>query len=195
MKKLLTMMTLALSFLLVFGLAGCGKKELQEEITINDLYQQGFYPTISSFSGEDTLWKAYYTKDGDWTKTYYVEIPMTEDQNNELYEIVSDEAYQELICAKENITITDASDKVPAADVYEKYVGKSLADLQADGYDYCGATEGQDGYVIGQFSKPGEYVFDFELNEPTTFDEFCADDVDFSALTVKTITFAGFEWE
>lgn len=202
MKKFLTLMTMLLSLLMVFGLAGCSKKEEAAGLTLNDLYEQGFYPTTTSFSVSDDAkegtWKGYYTKDGDWSKPYCVEISMTEEQNNELYEIVSDEEYQRLLCEKENIKIEDVSDKVPAADTYEKFIGKPVADLQAEGYELTGTLGAEDDSVILEFSKPGEYVYYIQLDQPVVYAQFDEANIDFATWndwTIKSIEFKGFAFE
>lgn len=192
MKKMRTVMTLVLALLLVLSVVGCGKKEEAPEITIDQLYEQGYELNASGLAGDEGTWQAYYVKDGDWQTPYLVEIPMTQDEVSEIFEAETDEDAKAIICGKENITITDKSGDVPAEDTLNEYVGKSLADLEEDGFYEYSASEDEEGNVVVDYAKNGNIVIRLSLSEAMTFDEYYSEDVDHSQLIVETVTFAGF---
>lgn len=191
MKRMIKLMTIMFSFIMILGMTACGKKEAASGITIKDIYDQGYRLNASSLSGDVGTWKAYYIKDGDWSKPYLVEVTMTQDECSEITD-ADDEKAEELLSAKKDVKITDVSDKVPAQDEIDKYVGKSLKELDDEGYYVCGSTEDEDGNAIVDCTKNGEYQLKIKLNEAITWSDFNEDNVDYSTLTVKEVEFAGF---
>lgn len=192
MKKFLNLFILTLSVLVVFGMVGCSKKEETTEMTIDKLYAEGYCVNMSSLSGDVGTWKAYYVKDGDWSSPYLVEIPMSQDQFNKLFEAETDEDQQKMICSMKDIKITDMKAQVPPKDKIDQYVGKTLSEVEEAGYFVSGSTEGEDGNVLVDCTKEDEYVIKVTFNESITWDEFESGNVDYSTLTVKEATFAGF---
>lgn len=208
MKKLVTVAALAVSTLMVFSMAGCSvnietkntptestETVAPKDMTIDGLYDEGYRIQTSSLSDEDGTWKAYYVKDDNWSNPYLVEAPMTQEEVNEIYEAPFEEDAKELLSSKEDLTITNVSDQVPDKKEFDKYVGKKLSDLQAEGYEVSGYTDRDNDNVVVEFSKPGEYGIAVKLNEKMSFDDFGADNVDYSKLTVKDAEFAGFSLE
>lgn len=192
MKKWFVMITMALSFLMVLGMAGCDKKEEDTGMTIDKLYAEGYSLNMSSLDGDVGTWKAYYIKDGDWSQSYLVEIPMSQDEFNELFNAETDEEQQKMICSMQDIKITNMKDQLPAEDEINKYVGKTLSEMEEEGYYVSGSTDGEDGNVLVDCTKEDEYVINVAFNEDMTWEQFNEDNVDYSKLTVKEARFAGF---
>lgn len=197
MKKRIILATVALSTLVALGMAGCNKKEETEkkttsDITIQQLYEKGYSFNTGTRNEDDGVWKAYFTKDNDWQHPYLVEIPLSNDEYDEMSEKIAAGEEEKAVCSQKDISITDKSDEVPDEDQFKEYVGKPLSKLVDDEYFVFGNQEDEDGNLVIECSKPGEYSLAVIVNEKISFDDFNNDLVDYNQLTVKEVKFAGF---
>lgn len=191
MKNMWKLATLLTALFIILGIVGCSKQEEDSAMTVDALYEQGYTLDCSSYADQGP-WKGYFVKDQNWEQPYLVEIPMTQEEVDEIYASASDEDTQKMICSKSDIKVTDMSDQVPAKDAFDKYIGKSLLDLEDDGYFVTGSVELEDGNVEVECSKTVEYRITLTFNEAVTFEQFDSGSVNHSDLTIKEIKFKGF---
>ena len=132
MKKFAVML-LGLAMALV--LAGCGSQASNE---ITALYDEGY--SLKMSTSDETTWSGLFWKDESWEGAKLVKAAMSSKQCEDYQEIEFDDeaAQKKFLGGLSDVTVTDISDKVPTEGDFAAYIGKTFADLEADGYERTG---------------------------------------------------------
>lgn len=144
MKKIVTML---LAFVMVMALASCGAKPAGEN-EISRLFAEGYQCTMSG--SDEHSWKGIFEKEDAPETAYLVMATMTSKAHKALDKISfgdeeSEQEYRAILGSLPNVTVTDISDQIPSQEELNAYVGKTLGDLEDDGFVNCG--DFQDGDV------------------------------------------------
>ena len=191
MKKLITMLWCLLT---VLALAGCGGQEGNE---LAALFEEGYEVTSTSFY--ETSWTAILQKAGGWDSVYLANAAMTEQQSEDYMNInLEDEDYEAKLAKEKaflgqlaDVTVTDITDRVPSQETLDAFIGRTVGDLEAEGYGRSGyADDGKAGYVYLFFDGP-EYCLDVTPAEAVdSLDNYSENDL--RGLTIAGVRFSGF---
>lgn len=139
MKKLTATILL---FVLLLTLAACGITKPAAKNEITDLLDQGY--ECRGWTADETMWRGMFQKGDSYDEILKVTLPMTAEQYekfNDLFEADDGEAKQ--MAYLETLTgveVTDISDMVPTQEELDAYVGKTMGDMEADGFENTGWT-------------------------------------------------------
>lgn len=139
MKKLTATILL---FVLILTLAACGITKPAAKNEIADLLDQGY--ECRGWTADETMWRGLFMKGESYDEILKVTLPMTAEQYekfNDLFEADDGEAKQ--MAYLETLTgveVTDISDMVPTQEELDAYVGKTMGDMEADGFENTGWT-------------------------------------------------------
>lgn len=197
MKKLLKyFVTLCLSFTLC-AVVGCSKQSSYKEYTsVIDLSNDDYSSTQSTWDPETNAFKSEYINDGH-DSFYFVEATMTESQYDELNNInieAEDEdeinvQTAELLDSLDDLKITCQNDNIPDDDTFSQYIGKTLGELDENGYCSFNTRVNDEGYY--EFYRYNdEYVLliqsDEKADDPSVLPE------DDTVIEIKDISFYEF---
>lgn len=140
MKRIITIL---LAITLLLNLSGCNKTT-----ELDKLEEQGYSRTM--FVMQDNKWCGLYEKEND-AKKYKVDIELSNSQVDEYNKISFDDEQAEqkqnaIIKKTKNIVVTDISNVVPTQTELDKYIGKTLGDLETDGFENTGWIQNEDSY-------------------------------------------------
>lgn len=195
MKKLITML---LAALMLLSLAACGSKaedtpadDASDRNEITDLFDEGYICTLSS--ADETQWKGVFQQEESYDKIYMVTADMTAEKYEEFCNIDFDDedALHAILGSLQNVTVTDITDMVPSQAELDAYVGKTIGDLEADGFESTGwSGDPEEGYSF--FYDGPVYccaVTPAEGSKVTNMDDYSANDI--RALEIGAVEFQG----
>ena len=191
MKKIIKLL---LTLVVLIGLTSCSSNSEKNEVA--SLYEQGYEQTMTSLT--DNKWLALFEKDYSYNDAYKVEITMDQATYDKLIEIDTTEdegfnKFREIIEYLPNCTITSLNDELPSENDFDKYIGKTIADLESDGYERSGYTYDETGCIF--YADGPKYSVNVQTNEVITYetiDDYSENDI--RALTIKSIEFTGFSY-
>ena len=141
MKKL---MTAVLTLVMVLTLAACGGKTAAEN-EITKLYDEGFECWATTAC--ETEWRGLFMKEGSYDVIYKVIAPMTAKRyeaysNIEFDDEKAEEKQRAILGALTDVIVENIADMVPTQEELDAYVGKTIGDMEADGFENTGWTGG-----------------------------------------------------
>lgn len=153
MKKVTAIL---LMMILILALVGCGTVE-DSENEISKLMKEGYSCMMSSAS--EDMWKGIFYREGNYDTIYKVVADMSEKE----YQAYNDADFNEeiingILFGLKNMTVTDISDIVPTQEEMNIYVGKTLGDLEKDGFENTGWL-GEEETGINQFFYDGPVYY------------------------------------
>lgn len=168
-----------------------------EKNEVASLYEQGYDVTQSSFM--ENKWVAIYEKDFSMNDAYKVELDMDQETFDKLFELDTfdeegQKQYREIIESLPGCVITSMNDLLPSEDEFDKYVGKTILDLENDGYERTGYTYDDDGCIF--FLEGQKYALYVTVDEVITYetiDDYSENDI--RALTIKSVECNGFSYK
>ncbi|MBQ0037440.1 MAG: hypothetical protein KBS74_02075 [Clostridiales bacterium] len=191
MKKLVSVV---LALLMIAALAGCGA-EKTEENEITKLYSEGYQCTMSTAT--EGSWKGVFQKEDSYDTLYMVMAAMSAEEY-EAYDAIpyddedADAQKEELLGKLSDVTVTDITDKIPTQEELDAYVGKTLGDLENDGFENTGYSI--DDKCLFSYDGP-VYCCTVTLDESTKIktvedlDNYSANDL--RALKIAAVEFSG----
>lgn len=188
MKKL-TAILLVLAAMLT--LIACGATEAKNEIT--DLLEQGY--ECRGWTGDETSWRGLFMKGDSYDEILKVTIPMTAEQYEKFNSYFDDE-YAETkqmtyLQTLTGVEVADISDMAPTQADLDAYVGKTLGDMEDDGFYNSGWTgEPETGYSF-YYDGPVYYcsVTPAEGTVITDMDDLSANDI--RTIEIGAVEFLG----
>lgn len=187
MKKVTAIL---LMIILILALVGCGTVE-DSENEISKLMKEGYSCMMSSAS--EDMWKGIFYREGNYDTIYKVVADMSEKE----YQAYNDADFNEeiingILFGLKNVTVTDISDIVPTQEEMNIYVGKTLGDLEKDGFENTGWL-GEEETGINQFFYDGPvYYCKVTLADGVVvedMDEYSANDL--RELEIGSVEFQG----
>ena len=195
-KKLLACAVVG-ALVAMLGLAACsgGKKDVDSVAT---LYAQGYSPRMTEY--DETSWRALFQNGDDITDCYKVTASITKDQAAaiEALDIFSDTYEQDEQALYETFTVKSAEDldaKVPTQADADKWVGKTVADMEKGGFEASGW--GFDGENMELTMTDGIIKFDVDLAGTFTdaeYEAITSDDESLAEQVITAVAFSGFDW-
>lgn len=200
MKKIFAVL---LSVSLLFTLACCGQKPeeptTEEQTTVaeapsgNDvtaLMEEGY--SITSAMADETVWKGVLQNANAPEKLYFGTAPLTSELYTAYSAIEFDDAegMKAFLAGLENVTLTDISDKIPSQEEMDQYVGRTLGELEDDGFENTGYSN-DEGAVIFSYDGPA-YSCNVTPTEGTVIenmDDWSANDL--RELTIGKMEYTG----
>lgn len=142
MKKLIAML---LAALMLLSLAACGSKaedtpadDASARNEITDLFDEGYICNLSI--ADENQWKGVFQQEESYDTVYMVTADMTAEKYTEFCDISFDDetALHTFLGGLQNVTVTDITDMVPSQSELDAYVGKTIGDLEDDGFESTG---------------------------------------------------------
>lgn len=188
MKKLTAIL---LALVMVLALAACGSQPTAEN-EITELVAEGYTCMMTSY--DETQWRGIFMKEDSYDVVYKVTAAMTAKQ----YEKYSGIGWDDEKCEEKqlavmgeltDVVITDIADMVPTQEELDAYAGKTLGDMEDDGFENTGWTgepgEGYDFYYDG----PVYYCKVSTVEEVDDMDNYSTNDI--RALEIASVEFLG----
>ena len=192
MKRLAAIL---LCLIMALALAGCGGQETAAGNEITALLDEG-YTTCCTSCG-DTSWAGIFQKGNSWDSVYRVTAAMTEAQSEAFMNIGYEDDYEaeerQILGQLSDVTVTDITDKVPAQEELDAWVGRTMGDLEADGF-------ARNGYM-GDPETGYEFIFDGPVYSLDVTAAEAVDDLDnysendLRGLAIGSVRFAGFSFQ
>lgn len=186
MKKLFAVL---MAVLMVTVFASCGQKtETPSGNEVTELLEQGY--SFSSLSADETQWKAVLQNEEAPGKLYYGKASFT----SELYETYNaidlddDEGLKAFVAGLDGVTLTDISDRIPAQEELDAYVGKTVGELEDAGFENTGNIN-DGGKVTFCFDGP-VYCCNVTLTEDTVIEDLN----DLSVNDIRALEIGGMEY-
>lgn len=200
MKKIISLLLVLLTSLCLCACSNAttnNEDKLVEKNEVASLYEQGYDVTQSSFM--ENKWVAIYEKDFSMNDAYKVKLDMDQDTFDKLFELdtFDDEGqrqFREIIESLPGCVITSMNDLLPSEDEFDNYVGKTIQDLENDGYERTGYTYDDDGCIF--FLEGQKYALYVTVDEVITYetiDDYSENDI--RALTIKSVECNGFSYK
>lgn len=172
----------------------CGKSAEQEDkLDANELLERGL---ICSFvSSDPESWKALIQTEGSYDEVYLAEAKIDEAKYDEYANISMEdekaarEAVKAYVASLKDVKVTDFKDQIPAENTFDDYIGKTIADLESEGYENSGYTFGDEGAEL--FYDGPKYCLSIQIEKSDENVEKM-DEEDFSPLHISSVTFTGF---
>lgn len=196
MKKLIV---LFLCLLMALPLAGCGaQKEKEKQNQMAALFDAGY--TYVSTRYDETSWAGLFQKDNILDSVYVVKAAMTASQYKDYSAIEFDDAKAEakqrkILCQLENVTLTDVTDRIPTAEELASYIGMTMGELEAAGFEKSGYSgDPETGYEFF-FDGPVYSLYVFPKNSETmgSLDDYSENDL--RGLTISKAEFMDFSYK
>ena len=176
---------LAICLLLTVSACGNNKQpEPEQEVQKNEmakLFEEGYSCNSSTYM--DNSWHGMFIKDNDYSSTYKVEATLTDEKRTELEEIDffdegADKKTQAVLETLTDVVITDISDMVPSQEDLDQYIGKTIGDLENDGFENSGYFQDENTYNF-YYDGPvyGCLVYLKEGTEILDIDDYSANDI------------------
>ena len=188
MKKLTAIL---LALVMVLALAACGAESAAEN-EITELVKEGY--TCMSSTYDETQWRGIFMKDDNYDVVYKVVAAMTAKKYEDFSAIGWDdekceEKQMAILGSLTDVVVTDIADMVPTREDLDAYVGKTLGDLEDDGFENTGWTgepgEGYDFYYDG----PVYYCKVTPTEKVDNMDDYSTNDI--RALEIASVEFLG----
>ena len=152
MKRFATIVgVFACTALLALFALGCGKSQ---ETTVGELLDQGYESKITTY--DESQWRSLMTKDGTW-------LDVTAKMTAGSYDAITgldffDDNYEtqlrELVSALPVSSSKDITSTLPSQSDLDKFVGKTIGELEDAGYELSGYwTYGNEGGIYVTNSK------------------------------------------
>ena len=140
---------LLLALLMVLALVGCGATKPEAKNEITDLLDQGY--ECRGWTADETQWCGLFVKGDSYDEVLKVAAPMTAKQYEEFNGFFDDEdadaKQMAFLSTLTDVEVTDISDMVPTQADLDTYVGKTMGDMEDDGFYNSGWTgEPETGY-------------------------------------------------
>lgn len=160
------------------------------------LFEQGYEVMQTTFS--ENKWQAIIQKDGSFLDAYKVSLDMNQETSDKLFELgtfeeESKKQYQEILENLPGCVITSLNDEIPSDEEFAKYIGKTIKDLEDDGYERNGYSYDEQGCTF--FADGPKYSVNIQTEEiitSETIDDYSENDI--RALTIKNVEFSGFSF-
>ena len=198
MKKILA--SLAAAFMII-SLCACGAKSGSESDSsssgsgLNELYDKG-YSIESTSVGEESFGAVMSNEDR--TSFYLITADMSSKLYSEYCEIdIFDEAQLDTLKAfinsLDNLVIESLDDRIPSQEDLDKYIGKKISDLEADGFEQGGymCTEEECSFDYSGSLYDCRVYIDSE-GKTLNMDDLSANDI--KELKIKSVEFNGFSY-
>lgn len=195
MKKLTAIL---LALVMVLSLSACGGKagEMGEN-EITKLLDDGYYSVMTDVG--ETEYRGLFMKGDDSATAAYIRVsaPMTDklyqEYNNISWEDEQCEEKQLAVLSRlTDVAVTDVTDRIPTQAELDGYVGKTMGDMENDGFYHSGWTgDPGEGYSF-YYDGPLYYcrVIPVGSMEITDMDDYSENDI--RAMEVESIEFMGF---
>ena len=191
MKKLTAIL---LALVMILALAACGSKQTSAGNEITDLVSQGY--ECRTWSADETQWRGLFMKEDSYDVIYKVVAPMTAKQYEEFDSIGFDDENAEekqmaILGALTDVVVTDISDMVPTQEELDAYVGKTIGDMENDGFENTGWSGDEESGYSFYYDGPVYYCL-VNLAEGTVItdmDDYSANDI--RALEIGSVEFLG----
>lgn len=188
MKKLSAVITAAVVLVLF---AACGEKaETAKENAVTELLDQGY--AMTSISADETVWKCLLQKEDNPDTVYVGKAPLTSEKYEKYAAIEFDdtEGLRGFVAGLEDVTVTDLSDRIPTQEALDAYVGKTVGELEDDGFENSGNITTEDGCEL--FYDGPEYSCTVTIADGTViedWDDYSPNDI--RALIIGAVTYTG----
>lgn len=200
MKKIISLLLVLLTALCLCACSNGtinNEDRLVEKNEVASLYEQGYDVTQSSFM--ENKWVAIYEKDFSMNDAYKVELDMDQETFDKLFNLDTfdeegQKQYREIIESLPGCVITSMNDLLPSEVEFDKYVGKTIMDLENDGYERTGYTYDDDGCIF--FLEGQKYALYVTVDEVITYetiDDYSENDI--RTLTIKSVECNGFSYK
>ena len=182
---------LTLVLLMLISVCACSNKKQNE---LAPLFEEGYQVTQTSYC--DGVWKAMFSKEGSVFDSYLVELKMDQETFDKLFEIdifeeEGEKQFKDIVTYLPDCTISSLKDEIPSEDEFDKYIGKTILDLENDGYERSGNIYSEDGCIF--FADGDKYSLNVRVDENITFetmDDYSENDI--RELIIKEIEFTSF---
>lgn len=189
MKKVLSII-LTISMIVI--LTGCGANQAAEggnEIT--RLFDEGYQCVIATAS--ESSWNGIFQKADSFDTLYLVKANMTAKEYRAFDAISYDDEdaesrKQALLGTLSDVTVTDISDKIPSQEELEGYIGKTLGELEDEGFENCGYMGDEGNYQF--FYEGPVYSCTVSLEEGTVIEDMD----DYSLNDLRALKIGGMEF-
>lgn len=192
MKRILC---LIVCIILMASVVGCGKTTADTDNEVTKLYADGFTPSMSSVT--DSSLKILFQKDYSFDVVYKVEAMISEAQY-EQYCLASesddsDAEIAEFLENLDNVVVSDITDIVPGQDKLNAYVGKTIGELENEGYENSGYS-GDDGDYAFFYDGP---IYSLIVAPESgaivgSIDDYSTNDI--RAMKIGSVEFCGFSF-
>lgn len=188
MKKFVSVL---MALIIILTAVGCGEeKPLSDENLLTQLNGEGYECIMTSVTEE--YWKGLMEKEGQYL---LVSAPMTA-ALYEAYDAISfmddyDEQMPAFLGSLEDVTCEDITEKVPTQEELDRYIDRTMGELEEDGYEQTGYI-GDEG-VYSFFYDSDSYCLLVDPIEGTLIEDM--DEWSVNALRrlgIGGVTFLGF---
>lgn len=196
MKKALNVL---LSLLLSICLVACSSNTTtasKEPNEIASLLEQG-YETVQT-TLFDSSWIALFMKDYDYHDAYKAVVKMDEATYDKIIQCDTFEEeglkqFYEIIEYLPDCTVTSMNDELPQDGELDQYIGKTVKDMEDDGYERSGYYLDEEGCIF--YVEGYKYSLTIQTEEIIKPEEMSYySDHDLGQLTIKSIEFNGFSY-
>lgn len=185
MKKLVAVL---LAVMMLLGICSCGAKKQEEQQgfkTVQELFDNGYQRMAGAVSRGK--FKALFGKE-DMSSYYMLSTEATAETEQaynalDIFEDTYEEDFNNFLKSLENITLEDISAKIPGEETLKKFVGKTLADIEAEGFFESGSMITDDEAVFTY--QNDEYICDLDVDVNSIQND------DESTYVVKAASFCG----
>ncbi|MDO5440784.1 MAG: hypothetical protein Q4F12_04535 [Erysipelotrichaceae bacterium] len=193
MKRIITIL---LVVLLSTCLCACNNNKNKQPNEIASLYEQGYEAEQTILF--DSSWIALFMKDHDYHDAYKVVVKMDEKTYDKIIQCDTFEEeglkqFLDIIEYLPNCTVTSMNDELPKEGELDQYIGKTIKDLEDEGYERTGYYLAEDGCLF--YADGYKYSVLIQVEEVIKPEEMSYySDYDLGQLTVKSMEFLGFSY-
>lgn len=197
MKNKKPIITILLSLLLLTCLCACSSNASNKEKNeVAPLFEQGYEMTQTTLI--DYTFKGLFMKDNDYNDAYKVICKMDEETYDKLLQCDTFEEdglkqFVEIVTYLPDCTVTSMEHELPKDGELEEYIGKTVKDVENDGYERSGYYLDEEGCIF--YADGPKYSITIQAEEvikPEEIDNYSENDL--RQLTVKSIEFDGFSY-
>lgn len=193
MKKMLIKLSVLMALVLVIvSCFSCAKPK--EKNAVGKLIDEGYECTSSASSAGH--WKGIFEKEENGKTIYYLgKVKMNAEEEKAFYEGTEGgwdfDSQSELLSYAQDATIEDVTDQMPTQAELDQYIGKTLGDLENEGYENTGNSNSEGIYTF-YYDGP-KYNLLIGLTEGIIIEDM--DDYshnDLKALTIGSVQLIGY---
>ena len=199
--------TIVLSIIVIIVASACGKKidnttNSNENINSFIKYEnEGYDHGYASGEGDESgIYIKMWFNSKDKTDCVLVTAKLSDDETSTWEQIdITEENYDEEVekfiasIPENEITVTSLNDQIPSDKEINKFVGKTLSDLENAGYEWSTDDEDEDGNHLSVYTNYDTSVSLGVYIEGGTPDLFELTDEEIAALKITDVKFWGFE--
>lgn len=202
MKKTIALL---LCLVMLAALAACGAQNTEGQAQqtaqtneITGLLDSGYTTWMTSF--DESSWAAVFQKGDDWSSVYLVKAAMTPEQYEALNSLdFCDDDYDaqlaELLGQLDDVTVTDITDKVPTAEDLARFVGMTMGELEAAGFEKTGYSCDEESGIRFYYDGADYDLLVFpadadDITDTEDLDNYSENDL--RAFKIASVEFAGF---